>query len=120
MEDNIFAQSFGGNNLFGKESNSEEEPMWNALVSKIIDGDVIPVIGPEILTNGRNLHKQLLDFISKSFNVQSNPQTSSELVYDDTYLKANIIGGRDSIYTWINRPFAPDKPKQRASDLLHK
>ena len=120
MEDNIFAQSFGENNLFGKEINRNEEPMWNALVSKIIDGDVIPVIGPEILTNGRNIHKQLLDFISKSFNVQSNPQTFSELVYDDTYLKANIIGGRDSIYTWINRPFAPDKPKQRASDLLNK
>ena len=120
MEDNIFAQSFGGNNLFGKESNSEEEPMWNALVSKIIDGDVIPVVGPEILTNGEIINKQLLDFISKSFNVQSNPQSFSELVYDDTYLKANIIGGRDSIYTWINRLFAPDVPKQRASDLLHK
>ena len=120
MEDNIFAQSFGGNNLFGKESNSEEEPMWNALVSKIIDGDVIPVVGPEILTNGEIINKQLLDFISKSFNVQSNPQSFSELVYDDTYLKANIIGGRDSIYTWINRLFAPDVPKQRASDLLQK
>ena len=40
MEDNIFAQSFGENNLFGKEINRNEEPMWNALVSKIIDGDV--------------------------------------------------------------------------------
>lgn len=120
MEDNMFAKSFGGNNLFGKEINKNEEPMWNALISKIIDGDVIPVIGPEILTNGSNIHKQLLDFISKSFNVQSNPQNFSELVYDDTYLNANIIDGRDSIYTWINRLFAPDVPKQRASDLLHK
>lgn len=92
MEDNVFARSFEGRNFFGKESNSEEEPMWNALVSKIIDGDVIPVVGPEIMTNGEIINKQLLDFISKSFNVQSNPQSFSELVYDDTYLKANIIG----------------------------
>ena len=91
MEDNIFAQSFGENNLFGKEINKNEEPMWNALISKIIDGDVIPVVGPEIMTNGEIINKQLLDFISKSFNVQSNPQNFSELVYDDTYLKANII-----------------------------
>ena len=120
MEDNIFAQSFGGENLFGQETHSDEEPMWNALISKIIDGDVIPVIGPEILTNGGNTHKQLLDFISKNFNVKSKPQSFSELVYDDAYLKANIIGGRDSIYTWINRLFAPDAPKQKASNILHK
>lgn len=86
MEDNMFAQSFEGRNFFGKENNSEEEPMWNALVSKIIDGDVIPVVGPEIMTNGEIINKQLLDFISKSFNVQSNPQNFSELVYDDTSL----------------------------------
>lgn len=86
MEDNIFAQSFGGENLFGQETHSDEEPMWNALISKIIDGDVIPVIGPEILTNGGNTHKQLLDFISKNFNVKSKPQSFSELVYDDASL----------------------------------
>lgn len=120
MEDNIFAKSFGENNLFGKETNRNEEPMWNALISKIIDGNVIPVIGPEILTNGSTIHKQLLDFISDGFNVQSKPQSFSELVYDDTYLKANIIGGRDSIYTWINKLFAPNAPKQKASDILHK
>lgn len=119
MEENIFALSFGGKNIYKRENN-DEEPMWNTLISKIIDGDVIPVIGPEILTNKVNIHKQILDFVSKEFDVQSNPQSFSELVYDDTYLKANILGGRDSIYTWINRLFAPNGPTQKASDILHK
>ncbi len=120
MEKNMFDQSFGGGNFFNKQKKNDEEPMWDALICKIIDGEVIPVIGPEILTNEVNIHNRILDFMSEGFNVQSNPQSFSELVYDDAYLKANILGGRDSIYTWINKLFAPDAPKQKASDILHK
>ena len=123
MEENVFAKSFGLFDPFGQELfiNEAEEPMWDALISKIIAGEVIPIIGPEVLTNETNIHKQLLDFIAKVFNVQSTPQSFSELVYDTTFLKANEKnGGRDSIYTWINRLFAPNVPQQKPSDILVK
>ena len=93
--------------------------MWEALIGKIIDGDVIPIIGPDVLTNDFNLHKQLIDFIAQGFNVKSQPKSFSELVYDSTYLSANR-SNRDSIYTWINEIFSPDAPKQKPSDLLVK
>lgn len=91
MEENVFAKSFGSFEPLGQEIliHEAEEPMWDVLISIIITGDVIPVIDSEVLTNETNIHKQLLDFIAKVFNVQSTPQSFSELVYDTTFLKVN-------------------------------
>lgn len=120
MEGNSFAQAFGNKSPFGQGMFiNADEPMWEALIGKIIDGDVIPIIGPDVLTNDFNLHKQLIDFIAQGFNVKSQPKSFSELVYDSTYLSANR-SNRDSIYTWINEIFSPDAPKQKPSDLLVK
>ena len=120
MEDNSFAQVFGNKSPFGQSMFiNADEPMWEALIGKIIDGDVIPIIGPDVLTNDFNLHKQLIDFIAQGFKVKSQPKSFSELVYDSTYLGANR-GNRDSIYTWLNEIFGPDAPKQKPSDLLVK
>lgn len=120
MEGNSFAQAFGNKSPFGQGMFiNADEPMWEALIGKIIDGDVIPIIGPDVLTNDFNLHKQLIDFIAQGFNVKSKPKSFSELVYDSTYLSANR-SNRDSIYTWINEIFSPDAPKQKPSDLLVK
>lgn len=120
MEGNSFAQAFGNKSSFGQGMFiNADEPMWEALIGKIIDGDVIPIIGPDVLTNDFNLHKQLIDFIAQGFNVKSQPKSFSELVYDSTYLSANR-SNRDSIYTWINEIFSPDAPKQKPSDLLVK
>lgn len=119
MKDNSFVQVFGSRSLLGQNVfvNKAEEPMWEALIGKIIDGDVIPIIGPDVLSNDINLHKQLIDFIAQEFMVTSRPKSFSELVYDSTYLAANK-NNRDSIYTWINEIFGPDAPKQKPSDLL--
>ena len=120
MEDNSFAQAFGNKSPFGQGMFiNADEPMWEALIGKIIDGDVIPIIGPDVLTNDFNLHIQLIDFIAQGFKVKSQPKSFSELVYDSTYLGANR-GNRDSIYTWLNEIFGPDAPKQKPSDLLVK
>lgn len=61
MEDNSFAQAFGNKSPFGQSNdNKADKTMWAALIGKIIDGDVIPIIGPDVLSNGINLHKQLI------------------------------------------------------------
>ena len=42
---------------------AENEERWNELITHITDGNVIPVIGPDLLTepkNGMNYHQRLI------------------------------------------------------------
>lgn len=98
-----------------------EEPMWEALIGKIIDGKVIPVIGPDFLTDGTNIHLQLINALASWFKVTAEPapSTFSELVYDENYLKNNN-NNKDSVYTWINNLCGPQAPKIEPSQLLVK
>ncbi len=93
--------------------------MFKTLAGKIIDGAVVPVIGSGVLSDGKDLHKELLSFIANGFCVPSAPQSFSELVFDSTYLGRNGQN-RDSIYTWINQLFAPTASKQKPSEVLVK
>lgn len=98
-----------------------EEPMWEALIGKIIDGKVIPVIGPDFLTDGLNIHLQLINALANWFKVtaEPSPTTFSELVYDEDYLKNNN-NNKDSVYTWINNLCGPQTPRIEPSQLLVK
>ena len=84
--------SFG--DLFGKgvtiPSIDKDEPLWDKLIQQIIDGNVIPVIGADLLTDDNdNPHKVIVDFLANGFQVKSNPNSFSELVYDPDYKKDN-------------------------------
>lgn len=96
-----------------------EEPMWEALIGKIIDGKVIPVIGPDFLTDGQNIHLQLINALANWFKVTSDPAPTSfsELVYDIDYLKNNN-DNKESVYTWINNLCSPQVAKIEPSQLL--
>lgn len=96
-----------------------EEPMWEALIGKIIDGKVIPIIGPDFLTDNSNIHLQLIEALANWFNVKTSPTSFSELIYDKDYLDANN-NNKDSVYTWINNLCGPQAPKQKPSQLLVK
>ena len=96
-----------------------EEPMWESLIGKIIDGKVVPIIGPDFLTDGSNIHLQLINALANWFKVTADPSPStfSELVYDDDYLKNNN-NNKDSVYTWINNLCGPQAPRIEPSQLL--
>lgn len=79
-----------------------EEPMWESLIGKIIDGKVIPIIGPDFLTDGVNINLLLIRALANQFNVTSTPLSFSELVYDENYQRNNNYN-KNSVYTWINR-----------------
>lgn len=96
-----------------------EEPMWEALIGKILDGKVVPVIGPSFLTDDANIHLQLIEAMANWFKVKSEPKTFSELIYDKDYLEANK-NNKDSVYTWINNLCGPLAPRQKPSRLLVK
>lgn len=80
-----------------------DEPMWDKLIQEIIDGNVIPVIGPDMLIdNATNLHQFVIDFLAKGFRLTSQPKSFSELVFDPDYTKNNK---KDSIYFQVNKLF---------------
>ena len=99
---NNIGVSFG--DLFGEidgfPSIDKDEPLWDMLIQQIIDGNVIPVIGADLLTDQIvNPHKIIIDFLSKNFHVDSKPNNFSELVYDSNYRKYNK---KDSVYYQVN------------------
>lgn len=95
-----------------------DEPLWDKLIQQIIDGNVIPVIGADLLIdNSSNLHQFIIDFLAKGFHLTSNPKTFSELVYDLDYTKVNK---KDNVYYQVNKVFANKRfaPSQRLIRLL--
>lgn len=98
--------------------NDNDEPLWDKLIQQIIDGNVIPVIGADLLIdNASNLHKVIIDFLAKGFHVATSPNSFSELVYDPDYTKANK---KDNIYYQVNKIFGSKKftPSQKIQRLL--
>lgn len=114
MMDLSFEDMFGTNVFEG----NNDEPLWDKLIQQIIDGNVIPVIGADLLIdNSSNLHKIIIDFLAKGFHVSSNPKSFSELIYDIDYTKANK---KDNVYYQVNKVFASKKfaPSQKLQRLL--
>lgn len=89
---------------------------WDRLIDQIVKGNVIPVIGPDILFEGGNIHRKLVDSLAAKFCVESKPRSFSELVFDHDFLK-RTKDDKDIIYAFINQIFA--KKEFPASQLLH-
>lgn len=94
-----------------------EEPLWDKLIQKIIDGKVIPVIGPEMMTiNGTEINKYIVDGIGRKLSMKNSPNSFSELIYAPEY--KNTYGNRDRIYYQVNNIFA--KKRFAASNQLER
>ena len=85
--------------------NNNDEPLWDKLIQQIIDGNVIPVIGADLLIdNSSNLHKFIMDGLAKKFGVSKQVNSFSELVYAPEY--KNKFKQLDNIYYQVDRIFA--------------
>ena len=88
----------------------KEEKRWNELIDAVMDGKVIPVIGPDLLIddeeenedNADNLHQQIINLLANAYGVQSNPKTFSQLVYDKDFLY-ETNSDKEAIYMLINQ-----------------
>ena len=98
-----------------EDSNNTEEIMWELLVDNIMKGDVIPVIGEKIVMQDRTVNKILIDHLSKKEGVTSNPQTYSQLLYDDNYKT-----DRDHIYGKLKALIEANQYKFKPSSLLQR
>ena len=56
---------------------------WETLIDQIIEGNVIPVIGSDILMDGINIERYLIDLLAKNCGITSKPTNFSELLYDE-------------------------------------
>jgi hypothetical protein len=66
--------------------NNNDEPLWDKLIQQIIDGNVIPVIGADLLIdNSSNLHKFIMDGLARTFGLSKPVNSFSELVYAPEY-----------------------------------
>lgn len=102
-------------NFFEKNS---DEPLWDKLIQQIIDGNVIPVIGADMLVdNSSNLHKSILDGLARIFDVESQPNSFSELIYTPEYKNRYKP---DNIYYQVDKIFAAKRfpPSERLRRLL--
>lgn len=97
---------------------NDDEPLWDKLIQQIIDGNVIPVIGADLLIDSRhNLHKLLINGLAKSLGMDEGPDSFSELIYDRKYKDRFNV---DSIYYQINKIFATKRfsPSRHLAQLL--
>lgn len=88
----------------------KEENRWNELIDAIMDGKVIPVIGPDYLIDdendpdviGVNVHQQIINCISEAYGIESEPKSFSQLVYDKNFIYETFTD-ENAIYDSINQ-----------------
>lgn len=82
-----------------------QQAAWDRLIDEIVNGNVIPLIGPDILIESGNIHRKILEALARKFRLSNTPSSFSELVYDHDFLK-QVKDNKDSIYGYMNRLFS--------------
>ena len=105
--------------IFSKQKKSESENTrhWDRLVTQIIDGNVIPVIGPEWLVDdqrGSNPHQILINDLAEAYELQARPVSFSELLYDKDFPASD----RKNIYAMLGEAF--EQPLFQPSQVLRR
>ncbi len=81
-----------------------DEPLWDKLIQQIIDGNVIPIIGPELLTVGQtDIHHFIVNGIGKRHGIKKPINSFSELIYTPEFNAQ--WPNRDKIYNLVNDVF---------------
>jgi len=111
------------------DDNPEDEVKWDLLVSQIINGEIIPVIGEDIVLHGnRTIRQMLINSMCKTDGINLDETTCkegeslksinrshsySQLIYHPHYQK-----GREFIYGRIKSLIEKYQRQFKASDLL--
>lgn len=93
-----------------------EKDKWDALVEAAVRGNVVPVIGPDVLcdlrTPGMNVNEFIISTIDTQLRLPTRHRTFSQLVYDPEFLarlaEATLQPNatRESIYGLVSNIFA--------------
>ena len=66
---------------------TEEEKSWDELVDQIWAGNVIPVIGDNLVVEGTTIVRELLEYLAADKGIKKTPKTFSELYYNEDFVK---------------------------------
>ena len=105
--------------IFSKQKKSESASTrhWDRLVTQIVEGNVIPVIGPEWLVDdqrGNNPHQILINDLAEAYELQGKPKSFSELLYDKDFPASD----RKNIYAMLGEAF--EQPLFKPSQVLRR
>ncbi len=92
-----------------------EEEKWNTLVDQIIAGNVIPVIGSDIILDDCDINQFVINLLIKQYSINEKCTSFSELIYNPRFPKEL----RDSIYVWLDA-FCSQNKNIRHSKLLER
>lgn len=99
-----------------EEPFNPEDTMWELLVDKIMNGEVVPVIGENVVLDGKNtVSSILLKYLSGKEGITSSPQSYSQLLFDNDY-KTDI----DLIYGKLSKLINVNQTKFKPSSLLER
>lgn len=91
-----------------------EKDKWDALIEAAMAGNVVPVIGPDIIceyNDGLNINEIIISSIAKQLRLSGSHKTFSQLVYDTEFLGNlkkllhNDSLTKDVIYALVNNLF---------------
>lgn len=85
---------------------------WGTLIEEIIKGNVIPVIGSGILTDGMDVNQILINALAKRHGIDSHPTSYSQLVYDPKFSQ------KENIYPWLYKMVMEPPKHFPPSDIL--
>lgn len=100
--DSLFDDIFGSSNA--------DETNWQKLKQEILNGNVIPVIGPDMMArrpgddHDTNVHELLVDFLAKGLRLGSKPCSFSDIVCDPNYRLRP-----DDLYTIVNKIYLDER-----------
>lgn len=100
-----------------KKDYLESTRQWDVLITKIMEGNVVPVIGPEVLVDderGTNPHRILIEDLAEAYEIGSQPTSFSELLFDKDFTPAD----RKNIYAMLGDAFS--QPLFQPSQLLRR
>lgn len=100
-----FSDSFNTQGVSPIEETDAIEGRWLLLMEEIIKGNVVPVIGSDVLTDGNiSISQQFINSVARQCDISEQVDSFSELVYNENFLK-KVGKQRDTIYVSLNRAF---------------
>lgn len=92
----------------------KNEIMWDILIDKIMDGEVVPVIGEKVVLEGDiTVNQILINHITRKEGITCRPKSFSQLLFHDCYKS-----DRDLIYGTISRLITNNQDRFLPSSLL--
>lgn len=112
-------------NLFGDvdiQVDAEESSLWDKLITQIMEGNVIPVIGADMLLDQKDLHAAVLKKISQLLGVTKPMSSFDELIRnrDFRFIDGDKERDPDVIYSYVSQLFSRMTlpPSKRLERLL--